>query len=205
MSIGKQNNRSVLPEYTVDNLGTSFKVVLVNSAQRTMGENGPEVFIPDFQGLVKRIAITRAAHPLKLRGQDIRFLRKTLGLKSRDLAEKLDVSPEHLSRCESGEKILSSNSEKVLRTLVLLEAVFVLQKAIEDHGQRNDLSKRLSAILEKLRDVFSGLRISPVHTADEELILHFKLEAQDQKTAANDRGDTKAEWLDEAEMAAKAA
>lgn len=196
MSIGKQNGEDVLPEYAMDNLGTSFKVVLINSVQITHGENGRETFIPDYQVLIKKIAVTRAAHPLKLQNGDIKFLRKTLGLRSKALAEKLDISPEHLSRCEAGDKTLSLNSEKVLRSLVLLEAVYVLQKAVEDVGSaKTNINEKIKKLLGSLKDIVSGLKISPVHVAGEPLILHFRRVAAPQKQPAN---DYLPEWLDEA-------
>lgn len=198
MSIGKQNVGAVLPEYAMDNLGTSFKVVLINSVQIAHGENGREVFIPDYQGLMKKIAVTRAAHPLKLRSGDIRFLRKTLGLRAKVLAEKLDISPEHLSRCEAGDKTLSSNSEKVLRSLVLLEAVYVLRKALEDTGVNSKrLGDKLTKLLDSLQDIVSDLKISPLHVAGEQLELHFRRvqTSQEQLEPAN---DDPLEWLDEA-------
>lgn len=201
MSIAQQNG-SILPEYAVDNLGTSFKVILVGSAQCCQGENGREIYIPDYQGLIKKIAVSRAAHPMKLKGDDIRFLRKNLGLRGKELAEKLDITPEHLSRCESGDKTLSSNSEKVLRTLVLLEAVYVLKKAIDDNPEaRPKMSERISQLLDSLKDIVSGLKISPVHSADEELVFHFKLaggENQVRSVPANDHEAAKpGEWLDD--------
>lgn len=174
MSSEKQNVASVLPEYALDNLGISFQVILVDSAQRIQGEMGSETYIPDYQGLIKQIALTRAAHPLKLKGGDIRFLRKTLGLKAKDLAEKLDLTPEHLSRCESGDKILSPNSEKVLRSLVILEAVYVLQKAAEDcPGDLSGLSEKITKLLVRLKDIISGMKLSAVHAVDEELVIQF--------------------------------
>jgi DNA-binding transcriptional regulator YiaG len=201
MSTFAQNEGCILPEYTVDDLETSFKVILVDSARCIEGENGSEIFIPDQQGLIKQIAVSRAAHPLKLRGRDIKFLRKTLGLKSKDLAEKLDIGPEHLSRCESGDKILSPNSEKVLRTLVLLEAVYVVRKALEDCDSKTDrISDKISKLLDSLKEVVSGLKISPIHTADEELVFHFRRETKGrQDEHANDSAsDLPPEWLDEA-------
>lgn len=203
MSIVQQNGVSILPEYAMDNLGISFKVILVDSAKCKTGEQGPEIYIPDYQGLIKQIAVSRAAHPMKLKSGDIKFLRKTLGLKGKDLAEKLDISAEHLSRCENGDKTLAPNSEKVLRTLVLLEAVYVFKKAVEDHSDfQPEILDKILKLLDKLKDIASGLKISPVHTAEEELIFHFKLEeVGSEKVAgpANDHpGGRPPEWLNKA-------
>lgn len=202
MSIGKQNDGCILPEYAVDNLGTSFKVILVNSAKCTQGVDGEEIYIPDYQGLIKKIAVKRAAHPMKLKAGDIKFLRKTLGLRNKELSEKLDISPEHLSRCESGDKTLSPNSEKVLRSLVLLEAVYVMQKAIEDsEEEKSGIQEKISKLLYSLKEIVSGLKISPMHDADEELIFHFRRVAKTSpaKRPANDHeGIRSPEWLEDA-------
>lgn len=198
MSYGKQNG-GVLPKFTVDDLGTSFKVVLINSVKCSDGEFGREVYIPDYQGLIKKIAVTRAIHPNKLKGGDIKFLRKNLGLNSKDLAQKLDITGEHLSRCEGGQKVLSVNSEKVLRSLVIFEAVYVLRKAIEDSEYRTDeVLEKLSKLLDGLKEVMSGLKISPLHDVDDELVLYFHLDTQETSSAANDDHAAPAqEWMDQ--------
>lgn len=192
-----QNGTRILPEYNLDNLGVSFKVVLINSVECTTTDKGQEIYIPDFQGLIKKIATARAAHPLKLKGCDIRFLRKTLGLKAKELAGILDISPEHLSRCESGEKLLSNSNEKVLRSRILLEAIQVLQKAIIDQNKYIDsFQKKIQSLLDSINRVVSDLKISPVCGADEELVLQFwRAEA---RAAANDHEVDAAEWRNEA-------
>jgi len=200
MANGKQNAGLILPEFTVDDLGTSFKVVLINSVTSFERDNKKEIFIPDYQNLLKKIAVSRAAHPAKLKGGDIKFLRKNLGLRSKDLAEKLDISPEHLSRCEAGDKILSPNSEKVLRSLVIFEAVYVLQKALEDfEGNKAKIQAEVSKLLERLKVVMEGLKIQPVHSADKEVIFYFKRVPHSASQVANDDlHSDPPEWLDEA-------
>jgi DNA-binding transcriptional regulator YiaG len=201
MSLEKRNAPRILPEYALDDLGNSFKVILVDSVECREGPKGREIYIPEYQALIKQIAIQRAMHPAKLKGADIRFLRKNLGMKSKDLAAKLDITPEHMSRCETGDKLLSPNSEKVLRTLVLLEAVYVLKKALEDAGKL--AVKKKVTILEKIADLFDrtkevveDLTISPVHAAGEDVILRFRLVNQLEKVAANDDvHDVPREWL----------
>lgn len=199
MSNGTQNAGCILSEFTVDDLGASFKVVLINSVTCYEREEGREFFIPDYQGLIKKVAVTRAAHPAKLMGADIKFLRKSLGLRSRDLASKLDISPEHFSRCESGDKVLSPNSEKVLRSLVICEAVYVAQKAIQDCGiEMAAALDTISKLLDKLKEIMEGLTIKAVRSAEEELVFYFRREEK-LRPAANDRGDLpQVEWLDEA-------
>jgi DNA-binding transcriptional regulator YiaG len=199
MSMEKQNAPSILPEYTLDDLGTSFKVILVNSVECREGPKGREVFVPEQHALMKQIALHRAFHPAKLKGGDIKFLRKNLGMKSKDLAVKLDISPEHMSRCESGDKVLSPNSEKVLRTLVLLEAVYVLKKALEGGDKlgvkgKTAILQKLADLIDRTKEIMEGLTISPWHAADEEVILHFRL-AKHQKLSSAANDDAAAEWL----------
>lgn len=202
MSNVSQSDIVALPEYTLDDLGTSFKVVLVNSVERRLSSRGPEVFIPDFQGLMKQVAVSRAMHPLKLKSGDIKFLRKNLGMKSKELAAKLDISPEHMSRCESGDKVLAPNSEKVLRSLVLLEAIYVTRKALEDANHTGDshfnaLVSKLTKLIDRTKSVMEGLTISPLHSAEEEIILYFHLVSQLTSDAANDDvSQLPREWLD---------
>jgi len=201
MSLEKRNASRILPEYTLDDLGTSFKVILVNSVECRDGPKGREIYIPDHQALMKKIALSRSIHPAKLKGGDIKFLRKNLGLKSKDLAEKLDITPEHMSRCEAGDKLLSPNSEKVLRTLVLFEAVYVLKKALEDSAasttkKRAGILKKIADLIDRTKEVMEGLTISPVHVAGEEVVLCFRLASQDGVSAANDdEAEVAREWL----------
>lgn len=201
MSKNSRSEAITLPEHTLDDLGTSFKVVLVNSVERRVSSKGPEIYIPDFQGLMKQIAILRAQHPMKLKAGDIKFLRKNLGMKSKELAAKLDVSPEHMSRCESGEKTLAPNSEKVLRSLVLLEAIYVARKSLEDASQNGveNVSKfitNLTELIDQTKSMMEGLTISPLHSADEELVFQFHLVRQNEAEIANDEVDNwPREWL----------
>jgi len=195
MSIIKRSEAVTLPEYTLDDLGTSFQVVLVNSVERRVSTKGSEIFIPDFQGLMKQVATSRVTHPMKLKAGDIKFLRKSLGMKSRELAAKLDISPEHMSRCESGDKTLAPNSEKVLRTLVLLEAIYVAKKALEDANERpsKDATKlltNLTELIDQTKELMEGLTISPLHAADEDLVFHFHLVRSEDSRSANDDEDS---------------
>jgi DNA-binding transcriptional regulator YiaG len=116
MSIAKQGKR-LLPEFTMDHLGTSFEVVLVHSVWK----EAEDIIIPEEFGLYKVIARYRVLDSRKLTGGDIKYLRKSLGFKAKDLASALDISPEYLSRCEGDEKIMSSQMEKLLRLVVLTE------------------------------------------------------------------------------------
>ncbi len=103
--------------YHVDTLGAPFKVVLNSGV--TFGidkDTGEEtVSIPDTIGLINAVVRARVQHERKLNGEELRFIRKAINVRAKSLAELLDITPEHYSRCEGGDKILSNQSEKTLR------------------------------------------------------------------------------------------
>lgn len=71
--------------------------------------------IPDMPGLVAAVSVARAKEPLKLGGQEIRFLRKSVGLTAKELASDLDVSDETVSRWENGHLAIGNSVERILR------------------------------------------------------------------------------------------
>jgi DNA-binding transcriptional regulator YiaG len=201
MSINGQGASRTLAEYVLDDLGTSFQVKLHNSVERRNGPKGLEIFIPDYHGLMKQIAISRVLHSAKLKAGDIKFLRKTLGVKSKELASKLDVTPEHMSRCEAGHKVLSPNSERVLRLIILQEAIYVARKALEDarpkaHSETIDsLIDKLTDLIDKNKSMMDGLEIRPIQSAGEEIVFEFTLVNSIKREIANDTEvDVPLEW-----------
>lgn len=108
----------IVPEFVDDLMGAPFQVVLENSVLEERCEKCGKVLgvtIPDLDGLMAAIAMARALDPQKLSGEEIRFLRKAIGWKAKELAEFLEISPDHLSRCETGTHPLSNGLEKYLR------------------------------------------------------------------------------------------
>lgn len=109
----------VIPTYT-DKL-MRVRVLLIHSALEA-GHNGAAgVIVPDLQGLEAAVAVARATVPDKLSGQEIRFLRKTVGMKAAELARFLDVTAETISRWENGKKVISTNAERVFRLKILTD------------------------------------------------------------------------------------
>lgn len=78
-----------------------------------------EIVIPNMVGLMAASAIALASLPYKLNGPEIKFLRKALGMQGKELAGKLDVSPETVSRWENGKQAIGDAQEKVLRMLAI--------------------------------------------------------------------------------------
>jgi len=67
------------------------------------------------QGLIYAAAVSRVMNEQKLKGRDIRFLRKALDLPSKELADRLEVAQETMSRWENDKAPIGPENEKLLR------------------------------------------------------------------------------------------
>jgi DNA-binding transcriptional regulator YiaG len=147
-------------------LNAPFRVLLSNSARAILDGEGnvQEVFIPDPEGLVKAVAQSRVLHPHKLNGADLRFLRSALQLKSKELAKRIAVTAEHMSRWERGEKPLSPQSEMLIRIFTYVSTLPFTT------------CKRAAAekIADQVGKVFGSLNITPVHDIDDEISFVFE-------------------------------
>ena len=74
-------------------LGTPFKVFLANGVVEKVDEKTGKVMteITDLPGLIACILQARVLHPRKLSGDDLKFIRVALRLRSAEVAEILDV------------------------------------------------------------------------------------------------------------------
>jgi len=171
----------VVPAYEVDTLGAPFRVTLLDSVHVNYDPKLDKDFvhIPDFVGMVNALVRSRAIHPRKLGGSEITFLRKALGVRAKSLASYLDISAEHLSRCETGSKVLSSASERMLRLFVFLATFYesaedLLAKLDQPEVTAEPTRKaKVSELGEAFLQYFLTLRIQTVFSADEPL--HFEL------------------------------
>lgn len=96
-------------------------VTLMNVEVRRCPECGEyEVDIPRIDELHRLIAQTVASKAPRLTAKEIRFLRKYLGFSGVDFAATLDVTPETVSRWETGKKQMSPVAERALRLMVFV-------------------------------------------------------------------------------------
>jgi DNA-binding transcriptional regulator YiaG len=154
----------VVDQFEATDLGAPFKVVLKDSVKVVSDSETGELIsytIPDPDGLLRVVTLARVLHSRKLSGADIRFLRKAIGVKQKDLAKAIEISPEHLSKVEAGSLPLGPGSEKLLR-------IFLAKTAhqIEDCGNKRELETALDR-------VFNGLTPVAVHDPATELELSF--------------------------------
>lgn len=157
----------VVDKFEAKDLGAPFTVILNNSVQVSYDNaTGDAVSyrIPDLDGLLRTIVITRILHPRKLFGADIKFVRKVIGLKQKDLAGKIELSVEHLSRCETEALVMSPSSEKLLR-------IFALKTALKLHKMKSCVEKtKLEDALDRL---FDGMKPVSVFDVKDRLVLNF--------------------------------
>jgi transcriptional regulator with XRE-family HTH domain len=164
---GRTVAERIVPLYEADLLGAPFTVMLdasVREATCTSCGAKMKTVIPDLEGLLHAVAITRALTPRKLVGAEIKFLRNAMGWKAKDVAKYLELGSEHLSRCENGSKTLSPLAEKWFR-------LFVTVKVYE-----KKLDKRIN--LEKVKeyvdiDKIFCMKIESTWNPDEPLQYHF--------------------------------
>src|SRR5689334_6577887 len=89
----------VVHEYNMDTLGAPFRITLIDAVKVWFDLNGEEnIDVPDPVGLINAVVRSRVEHARKLNGKEIAFIRKSLGVRSKVLADFLGISPEHLSR-----------------------------------------------------------------------------------------------------------
>ena len=136
----------------------SMQTKLLNCVLEMHCPEHPEVSfvsIPDLPGLVTAAAVARAMLPRKLSGADIRFMRKALKWPSKKLADKLQVTPEAVSRWENGKSVIEPSSEKLLRMVVGF-----------------NLSEQASGV-DFAPEQIAAMRIESMHDPEKPLIMEF--------------------------------
>jgi DNA-binding transcriptional regulator YiaG len=87
-----------------------------------------EPIIPNMDGLMHAVALAVITHEPGLSGDEIRFLRKYLGLSTGGFMKLLHVNQSTLSRWENGEQV-GPQSDRLIRLLVLSKSEELRQHA----------------------------------------------------------------------------
>lgn len=104
-------------------LGTPFPVTIGSGVLQKYCEECGGIkghIVPEPEQLVAVIALIRAATSTKLSGGEVRFLRKSMNMKAKDLAGLLDLDPSHLSRIENDKAVITEVYERLLRASVCI-------------------------------------------------------------------------------------
>jgi DNA-binding transcriptional regulator YiaG len=172
-------------------IGAPFEVILCDAVKQKICKETGEVLaikIPNLRGLLKEVAVARSTHPRKFSAEEIKFVRKAVGLKALELSKLLGVGPEHLSRCENRERVLSVSAEKLFRMIVLkkrfnlseLEAWVnqYFSKEERDPGMDDRLREVMREYKQAITDVESALYnadLETVHDVEDTLAFSFRL------------------------------
>ena len=96
-------------------------VQLVDAPVWECGNGHQEIELPNAEQLHRLLASLLIRKSTPLRGREIRFLRKELGLSGRAFAERLGMTPEHVSRLETGGRSITSTIDLLVRLAVAWE------------------------------------------------------------------------------------
>jgi len=95
-----------------------MQVVLADAVQQVICDKCGAVLrtdIPDMPGLIAAVCVVRSKEKLKLKGEEIRFLRKTAGWTATKLAQELNTAEETVSRWENGVIVIGDPNERIFR------------------------------------------------------------------------------------------
>jgi len=106
--------------YTESGLNNIYLHGILQYQCPNCGESGAEIpHVKDLHLLIGRDTICKGEF---LSGDEVHFLRKELGLKSKDMAETLSLEKETYSRWENGKQKVSATVDKYLRLIYILNA-----------------------------------------------------------------------------------
>lgn len=101
-----------------------LRTIVCHAAIERVDEEGEETIeLPKPRQLRASAAMSRCLMPIRLRGNELKAIRKIMGLTLADLAKKLDerTAVETVSRWESEAQPMGGYAEKILRLLVCEE------------------------------------------------------------------------------------
>lgn len=160
--------KTVMPTYQDDTI-IGFKDLVLHDAveQFSCRKCGEQLatYIPDMRGLECAVAVARVMLPVRLKGHEIRFLRKTVGLAIREMTNVLQVREETISRWENGREAIGPQSEKLLRLVVGVALADFAGATSFDAGKIIEMDLRGPARPD-IKIVFACRRISLVHRLD---------------------------------------
>lgn len=122
------------------------------------GQESPR--IPRLDELMDTIAAALISKPFELDGKEVRFLRKSIEANIESFACKLGVDRSHLSRIENGALAVSRQTDRLVRTLVLLHRPELLDK-LSAPSSREQVLKLLEKIQPQARTVEVEVRNTP--------------------------------------------
>lgn len=115
--------KQTLPEHDVSDL-VGLRVIVKDAAIRGVDGEGEETIeIPHLSTLSAAAAVARCLMPIRLRGAELRAIRRITGMTAAEMAKRMGdkTSPETLSRWENEKQPMGGYAEKVFRLVVCEE------------------------------------------------------------------------------------
>ncbi len=121
----KRNIKETLLEtYTEELSGLPYPIILVNSVIEKRDADTDEVLghgFTNLPGLMAAMAMVRLLTPVRLSGDELRFVRKVLGIKAKELAEAVRARPETISKMENNHDGVGEYVERLIRLYACAE------------------------------------------------------------------------------------
>ena len=112
--------KKIIEEYDATPL-VGLHTVVISAAMEREDEDGEKIIeLPKLRELIASAAILRCLMPIRLRGSEVKAMRKAMRMTLAELARKLDArtAPETVSRWETETQPMGAYVEKLLRLLV---------------------------------------------------------------------------------------
>lgn len=78
-----------------------------------------QVVIPHLDGLMRTLAFAVISQPYRLRGEDVRFLRKYLKMTQVEFASYLEIDKTNLSKWENNDDKIGDQSDRLIRSITV--------------------------------------------------------------------------------------
>ncbi len=127
----------------------------------TCGEIMPE--IPRIEDLHKLIAKGLVEQKAPLKGSELRFIRKQMGMSAKDFSKLLYVSPVTVSRWETGTENIGPGNEKLIRLIYVqtieeeCDKVFSVMQQVREINYNRKGSEKISISSRDLQNAFCSV------------------------------------------------
>ncbi|GAK33964.1 putative zinc finger/helix-turn-helix protein, YgiT family [alpha proteobacterium Q-1] len=113
---------TILDQHDLDDSGIPYRITLQNAVIAEIDEESGEIVsteIPAFDSLMASIALRRCHRAEKLCGEDLRFLRRVLGITAKDFAHEINIEVATLSRWETARQTIGEAQERLIRLFIV--------------------------------------------------------------------------------------
>jgi DNA-binding XRE family transcriptional regulator len=114
----------VLERYEENLMGLPYPIVLLDAAEEIVDPDDGQVLgvaVPDAEGIAVVVALALCFLPVRLTGPEVRFIRRVLGMKGKELAEAVGMEPETLSRWEHDKASPGEWADEAVRMAAVLQ------------------------------------------------------------------------------------